>query len=81
MTPLLQSNAEVEGRAFTPDRLRRRTICSSARGAKQEAPHEPLQRLLGVAKSDCVSPQLTAYLVRKSLSNPRVQRLSNLFGS
>jgi hypothetical protein len=39
---------KLRGRTTTPDRRRGRTIFSRARGAKQEALHGPLQRLLGV---------------------------------
>jgi hypothetical protein len=38
---------KLRGRAEAPDWSRGRTISSRARGAKQEAHHGPLQRLLG----------------------------------
>jgi hypothetical protein len=41
---------KLRGRTTTPDRRRGRTISSSARVAKQEAFHGPLQRLLAVAE-------------------------------
>src|SRR2546430_14612476 len=37
---------KLRGRAPTPARRRGRTLSFVARGAKQEAPHGPLQRLL-----------------------------------
>jgi len=41
---------KLRGRTTTPDERRGRTISLSARGAKQTAPHGPLQRLLGADK-------------------------------
>src|SRR6266480_830885 len=40
---------KLRGRTTTPDERRGRTLSFSARGAKQEAPHGPLQRLLDVS--------------------------------
>src|SRR5207244_3919490 len=49
---------KLRGRAPTPARRRGRTISSSARGAKQEAPHGPLQRLLDVPRTARALPNL-----------------------
>jgi hypothetical protein len=38
---------KLRGRATTPDERRGRTLSSGARGAKPQAHHGPLQRLLG----------------------------------
>jgi len=38
---------KLRGRTTTPDRRRGRTLSPSARGAKPQAHHGPLQRLLG----------------------------------
>ena len=37
---------KLRGRTTTPDERRGRTLSPGARGAKQTAPHGPLQRLL-----------------------------------
>ena len=42
---------KLRGRTEAPARRRRRTLSPGARGAKQEAPHGPLQRLLEVSRS------------------------------
>jgi hypothetical protein len=44
--PGRQLTVKLRGRPEAPARRRGRTLSSSARGAKQQAPHGPLQRLL-----------------------------------
>src|SRR6202007_3445332 len=52
---------KLRGRAPTPSRRRGRPLFSSARGAKQEAHHGPLQRLLGDAVVSAVAGHAIAY--------------------
>jgi hypothetical protein len=40
---------KLRGRTEAPDKRRGRTLSSRARGAKLQAPHGPLQRLLGIS--------------------------------
>ena len=42
----LRSNEALQARPMRPNRRRGRTMSSSARGAKPQAHHDPLQRLL-----------------------------------
>ena len=44
----LRSNDARQALPKRPDRRRGRTLSPGARGAKHEAPHGPLQRLLGI---------------------------------
>jgi len=41
---------KLRGRTSTPDQRGGRTISSGARGAKPQARHGPLQRLLGISQ-------------------------------
>src|SRR5205085_5797067 len=46
---IVRLTVKLRGRTTTPDKRRGRTLSAGARGAKPQAHHGPLQRLLGVA--------------------------------
>jgi len=66
---------KLRGRTTTPDRRRGRTLSPGARGAKQEASHGPLQRLLDVGEPEAADkPKKTNNAATKAMSDTKARR-------
>ena len=68
---------KLRGRPAEPNRRRKRTISSSARGAKQTTPHGPLQRLLGGGCMSLLNRRHLKYRVRMIVGNMGMHELTS----